>query len=93
MENPPGQKALGGFEKDSGSDLLSHAVTRKVPSALEGLTTVFEMGTGEHLRNYHRKGLKVVPSKVHSDLGQVLDLLVPASSMHCCTSTSGLSTN
>ena len=29
-----------------GSDLLSHAVTSAVPSALEGLTTVFGMGTG-----------------------------------------------
>ncbi len=29
-----------------GGDLLSHAVASAVPSALEGLTTVFEMGTG-----------------------------------------------
>ena len=29
-----------------GSDLLSHTVTRAVPSAVEGLTTVFGMGTG-----------------------------------------------
>jgi hypothetical protein len=29
-----------------GGDLLSHAVTSAVPSALEGLTSVFEMGTG-----------------------------------------------
>ncbi len=29
-----------------GSDLLSHAVAHAVPSALEGLTSVFEMGTG-----------------------------------------------
>src|SRR5689334_12060827 len=29
-----------------GSDLLSHAVTSAVPSALEGLTSVFGMGTG-----------------------------------------------
>src|SRR5262249_56599875 len=29
-----------------GGDLLSHAVTSAVPSALEGLTTVFGMGTG-----------------------------------------------
>src|SRR5438105_10179940 len=28
---------------------------RAVPSALEGLTTVFGMGTGEPLRNSHRK--------------------------------------
>ena len=29
-----------------GSDLLSHRVTPEVPSAVEGLTTVFGMGTG-----------------------------------------------
>jgi hypothetical protein len=29
-----------------GSDLLSHAVTSAVPSALEGFTAVFGMGTG-----------------------------------------------
>ena len=29
-----------------GSDLLSHAVAHEVPSALEGLTSVFGMGTG-----------------------------------------------
>ena len=31
---------------ESGDDLLSHAVTSAVPSALEGLTSVFGMGTG-----------------------------------------------
>ena len=29
-----------------GDDLLSHPVSRAVPSALEGLTSVFGMGTG-----------------------------------------------
>ena len=29
-----------------GGDLLSHTVTSAVPSALEGLTSVFGMGTG-----------------------------------------------
>jgi hypothetical protein len=29
-----------------GSDLLSHAVTHAVPSAVESLTSVFGMGTG-----------------------------------------------
>src|SRR6185295_15327434 len=29
-----------------GNDLLSHALTRAVPSALRGLTAVFGMGTG-----------------------------------------------
>ena len=38
---------LGAFKrKKSGSDLLSRAVSRGVPSALEGLTSVFGMGTG-----------------------------------------------
>ena len=31
---------------DSGSDLLSRAVSSQVPSALRGLTSVFGMGTG-----------------------------------------------
>ena len=34
------------FHFNPGDDRLSHAVTRAVPWALEGLTTVFEMGTG-----------------------------------------------
>jgi hypothetical protein len=36
----------GLFIFNPGDDLLSHAVPRAVPWALEGLTTVFEMGTG-----------------------------------------------
>ena len=32
--------------KKPGSVLLSHKVTQVVPSALEGLTSVFGMGTG-----------------------------------------------
>ena len=32
--------------KKPGGDLLSHAVTSTVPSALEGLTTLFGMGRG-----------------------------------------------
>ena len=50
-------------EKKSGSDLLSRAVSRGVPSALEGLTSVFGMGTGgtpptlppEKLRQFIRR--------------------------------------
>ena len=34
------------LENTPGSDLLSHTVTHAVPSAEEGLTAVFEMGTG-----------------------------------------------
>jgi hypothetical protein len=33
-------------ENIPGSDLLSHAPTRAVPSAVAGLTSVFGMGTG-----------------------------------------------
>ena len=63
------------LEKSSGGDLLSHTVSRAVPSALEGLTSVFGMGTGDHLRYGHREHFirfsKLsgnVPSKLHSDL-------------------------
>jgi hypothetical protein len=35
-----------GLKVDSGSVLLSQAVPSLVPSALEGLTSVFGMGTG-----------------------------------------------
>jgi hypothetical protein len=34
------------FERKSGGVLLSQAVSRQVPSAQEGLTSVFGMGTG-----------------------------------------------
>ena len=40
---------------ESGGGLLSRAVTRQVPSALKGLTSVFGMGTGDPLRHCHRK--------------------------------------
>jgi hypothetical protein len=36
----------GPFRNYSGDDLLSHVVANAVPSALEGLTSVFGMGTG-----------------------------------------------
>ena len=35
-----------GLWKNPGGVLLSHTVTHAVPSALEGLTSVFGMGTG-----------------------------------------------
>jgi hypothetical protein len=44
MKNP--STRLGFFHFNPGDDRLSHAVTRAVPWALEGLTTVFGMGTG-----------------------------------------------
>ena len=36
----------GPYNNNPGSDLLSHAVTHAVPSAVESLTSVFGMGTG-----------------------------------------------
>ena len=39
-------KKWGCFDFIPGGDLLSHTVTRAVPSALRGLTSVFGMGTG-----------------------------------------------
>ena len=42
----PQHEAEAFYEFNPGDDLLSHAVTRAVPWALEGLTTVFGMGTG-----------------------------------------------
>jgi len=38
------KKVAGGFSRNI--VLLSHSIATKVPSALEGLTTVFGMGTG-----------------------------------------------
>src|SRR5712664_1217655 len=42
----PAWKGPSGVGKRSGSDLLSRTVSRAVPSALEGLTSVFVMVTG-----------------------------------------------
>ena len=36
----------GLFMNYAGDDLISHTLTRAVPSARRGLTSVFEMGTG-----------------------------------------------
>ena len=36
-------------QEKTGGDLLSHTVSRAVPSALRGLTAVFGMGTGVSL--------------------------------------------
>ena len=40
------QHLLSFFHMESGSVLLSRAVSSQVPSALKGLTSVFGMGTG-----------------------------------------------
>ena len=44
-EGPPPDTGCGPSE-NSGGVLLSHVETDAVPSALEGFTSVFEMGTG-----------------------------------------------
>ena len=48
-DEKPTRDAVWAFQSEAiypGSDLLSHAVAHAVPSALEGLTSVFGMGTG-----------------------------------------------
>ena len=45
---------------DPGGYLLSRTVSSQVPSAYEGLTSVFEMGTGGSLQLNHRKGVVFV---------------------------------
>ena len=42
----PDQKWSGFLKKNSGNVLLSHTVSRAVPSALEGLTSEFGMDIG-----------------------------------------------
>jgi transposase-like protein len=43
---PAGSKTDGGVHHQAGGDVLSHRVASAVPSAQEGLTAVFGMGTG-----------------------------------------------
>ena len=45
---------------DPGGYLLSRTVASQVPSAYEGLTSVFGMGTGGTLQLNHRKGVVFV---------------------------------
>ena len=42
----PDHGVIGGFQRSAGDGLLSRALSSGVPSALQGLTTVFGMGTG-----------------------------------------------
>jgi hypothetical protein len=39
----------------AGDHLISHTVARAVPSAQRGLTSVFEMGTGDPSQYVHRQ--------------------------------------
>ncbi len=45
-QKPQSISRLGLLLYKIGDDLLSHTVTRAVPSALKSLTSVFGMGTG-----------------------------------------------
>ena len=45
-KKPVKRISLYGFKVSAGNDLLSHAVSHAVPSALKGLTAVFGMVTG-----------------------------------------------
>src|SRR5665647_365841 len=44
--DPPGSESSSGDRRGAGDGLLSRALSGGVPSALQGLTTVFGMGTG-----------------------------------------------
>ena len=47
LENKkPALQGSAGFEEKAGDGLLSHHLSVAVPSALQGLTAVFGMGTG-----------------------------------------------
>ena len=49
MQDRPGVRGCGPGrvrDREAGDDVLSHSVSRAVPSARRGLTTVFGMGTG-----------------------------------------------
>ena len=87
--------------REAGISLCSQAVASQVPSALEGLTSVFGMGTGGtpppsppesfqmSFDNHTSSGKRSLPSS----FGQALDRLVPVSSICCHTYTPGLSTS
>ena len=87
-----------------GSNLLSHTVTSAVPSALRGLTSVFEMGTGVSLSLWPPSkpirifylGLATTGTFTCKQEMQTIkphDRLVPVSLTHYCAYTSGLSTS
>ena len=88
--------------------LFSRFVSKQVSSAQVSLTSVFGMGTGGpspqstptqvcfHTLKTEQSNCSYVlqaPAYLLNHLGQALGLLVPVSSIHYCTSTSGLSTS
>ncbi len=100
--HPPCWQVAPRGQRVSGGVLLSHPVSRAVPSALKGLASGFGMGPGVSLSPW--------PPELYGDVagsrpylgnrtvdaakcvGQVLGLLVPVSSTCFQASTSGLST-
>jgi hypothetical protein len=46
------------FKNYAGDHLISHTVTRAVPSAQRGLTSVFGMGTGDPSQYGHRQSVR-----------------------------------
>ena len=54
-EREEGDISVSLFSLDPGGYLLFRAVASQVPSAYEGLTSVFGMGTGGTLQPNHRK--------------------------------------
>jgi hypothetical protein len=65
--NRKGRQFPGGLLVNAGNHLRSHTLTRAVPSAQRGLTSVFGMGTGVTLAVYSP-----------ANLGVLLDLVPPA---------------
>jgi hypothetical protein len=68
---------------NSGGDLLSHAVTRAVPSALKSLTSVFGMETGVSSSLWppknHTEKKEEAEQKRYIIMAKPHDLLVPVS--------------
>ena len=66
VDNPLYTGCVEGVEKGKdGDDLLSHSVPAAVPSACQGLTSVFGMGTGgsPELSSPSKRGAKVYRRK------------------------------
>jgi hypothetical protein len=57
VENKKAMPQRHGFylKNYAGDHLISHTVARAVPSAQRGLTSVFEMGTGDPSQYGHRQ--------------------------------------
>ena len=81
-------------KKESSNDLLSHAVSHAVPSALKGLTSVVGMVTGDPLRSYHWTLHCLYPaarrsSPHHSPISQSSHIHPPPHAQHRSQGTLG----